>query len=66
MNDLSSIVPRALLRVATTYNAPVILTDVNCDGSEESILECSNSGYDDITDCDYIAVAQCEGDQSVY
>ena len=55
-------VPRALRRNITTYDPPVILNDIDCDGSESSILDCSDDGYVTVTGCTSIAVAQCEGD----
>ena len=58
----ATLVPRALRRDITTYDAPVLLDDIDCDGSESSLLDCSDAGYVNVTGCTSIAVAQCEGD----
>ena len=55
-------VPRVTQNHVSFYDAPIILNDTLCIGSESSIIECSRDGYGDYTNsCDYIAVAQCEG-----
>ena len=46
------------------YDAPVILNDVMCTGNEESILNCTKTGYGVFDDCISVAVAQCEGEFS--
>ena len=43
------------------YDAPFILSDVICTGSEDSLIECDHGGYVNLTDCTGIAVALCEG-----
>ena len=43
------------------YDAPVILNDITCNGTEASIVECAQADYGSFTDCANIAVAQCEG-----
>ena len=44
------------------YDAPVVLNDVMCTGNEESILNCTETGYGVFDDCMLVAVAQCEGE----
>ena len=59
--SFSPSVPQVAQRKLQFYDAPVILNDVACSGSETNITQCTRAGYSNITDCIYIAVAQCEG-----
>ena len=54
-------VPRVAGRSSYLYDAPFILSDVICTGSEDSLIECDHGGYVNLTDCTGIAVAVCEG-----
>ena len=45
---------------AVLYDAPVILNDTICSGTEQSLIECSLNGYGNFA-CSYIAVALCQG-----
>ena len=47
------------------YDAPVFLNDVMCTGNEESILNCTETGYGAFDDCMSVAVAQCEGEIAI-
>ena len=47
------------------YDAPVVLNDVMCTGNEESILNCTETGYGVFDDCMSVAVAQCEGESAL-
>ena len=58
---LISLVPRSASRRLFFYDAPVILNDIACTGSEANILNCTEDGYGVFTTCSDIAVAQCEG-----
>ena len=58
---LISLVPRSASRRLIFYDAPVILNDIACTGSEMSIINCTEDGYGSFTTCRDIAVAQCEG-----
>ena len=58
---LISLVPRHARRRLIFYDAPVILNDITCTGSETNILNCTEDGYGFFTTCSHIAVAQCEG-----
>ena len=62
----SSTVPRRAQRKLQFYDAPVILNDVACTGSETNITQCTRAGYRSVTDCTDIAVAHCEGIRSVH
>ena len=44
------------------YDAPVIWSDVTCNGTEASIVDCTRTDNGSFTDCSTIAVAQCEGE----
>ena len=57
-----SAVPRSGGRRIIFYDAPVVLNDVMCTGNEESILNCTETGYGIFDDCTIVAVAQCEGE----
>ena len=57
-----SAVPRSASSIIMLYDAPVVLNDVMCTGNEESILNCTETGYGVFDDCMSVAVAQCEGE----
>ena len=42
-------------------DAPVILNDTVCNGTEQSFIECSLNGYGNFDNCPHIAVAYCQG-----
>ena len=46
---------------AEFQDAPVILNDTMCSGTEQSLIECSLNGYGNFDNCPYIAVAICQG-----
>ncbi|CAI8020958.1 Neurotrypsin [Geodia barretti] len=56
--------PRSPSRRALFYDAPVILNDITCNGTEASIVECAQADYGSFTDCANIAVAHCEAQES--
>ena len=46
---------------AVFQDAPVILNDTVCNGTEQSLIECSLNGYGSFVNCPRIAVAICQG-----
>ena len=44
----------------TPEDVPVILGDVQCSGTEQSLIECSRAGYSVYPDCPTVAAANCE------
>lgn len=58
-------VPRSPSRNPFFYDAPVILNDITCNGTEASFASCIQDGYGSFTDCSRIAVAQCEGEPNM-
>ena len=53
--------PRGVFRQKEHYDAPVVLNDVQCRGTEASITQCPGATYGNFAFCSDIAVAQCEG-----
>ena len=43
------------------YDGTVILDNIKCNGSEDSLTDCPGSEYGNFGDCSYIEVAICEG-----
>ena len=41
-------------------DAPVVLSDVTCTGSEDRLTDCSHRGFGDYS-CNYIGLVQCAG-----
>ena len=52
---------RVLQRRKISYDGTVILDNVICIGSEDSLTDCPGSGYGNFGGCSDIAVAYCEG-----
>ena len=52
---------RALRRRKIFYDGTVILDNILCIGSEDSLTDCPGSGYGNFIGCTDIAVAYCEG-----
>ena len=53
--------PRGVFRQKEHYDAPVVLNDVQCRGTEASITQCPGATYGNFAFCSDIAAAQCEG-----
>ena len=60
LSFLSPLDPRRV-GTATLEDVPVILGDVLCSGTEQSLIECSRAGYIVYPDCPTVAMTNCEG-----
>ena len=54
-------VPHAAYTQQIDYDAPVYINDIICTGKENRLAVCDFSRTSGVTECDFVAVALCEG-----
>ena len=54
--------PLPLLGRGNFYDAPIVLDEVSCTGSEEHLTDCTHSGYGDYSACFDVGALYCAGE----
>ena len=55
--------PLPLFSRGFLYDAPIVLDEVSCTGSEERLPDCTHSGYGDYTACLDVGAVLCAGEK---